>query len=92
METMMPTTVRPRSKKASTLESRKRAAQLIRELPEEKIDVALPFLEFLKFLEQSTNGKEFDVTDSIKQGIKELAQLRSGKLKPKSFEALLNEQ
>lgn len=84
----MPTTVRPRSKKASTLESRKRAAQLIRELPEEKIDVALPFL---KFLEQSTNGKEFDVTDSIKQGIKELAQLRSGKLKPKSFEALLNE-
>jgi hypothetical protein len=64
---------------------------LIRELSEEKIKAALPFLEFLKFLDQSGNGKEFDATNSIKLGIKELAELKAGKLRPKSFEALLNE-
>jgi hypothetical protein len=45
----------------------------------------------LLYLDQSENGREFDVTDSIKQGIKELAQFKAGKLKPKSFEALLDE-
>jgi hypothetical protein len=45
----------------------------------------------LRFLDQSGNGEEFDVTNSIKQGIKELAELKAGKLKAKSFEAMLNE-
>jgi hypothetical protein len=73
------------------MRSKQRAALLIQELSEEKIKAAIPFLEFLKFLDRNGNGKEFGATDSIKQGIKELAQLKAGKLKAKSFEALLNE-
>jgi hypothetical protein len=87
----MPTTVSMRRKKTSRPDSPKRAAQLIRQLSEEKIKAAIPFLEFLKFLDQNGNGKEFDATASIKQGIKELVQLKAGKLQAKSFEALLNE-
>jgi hypothetical protein len=88
----MATTVQlQRGKKASVSDSKKKAAYLLRELSEEKIKVALPFLEFLRFLDQDGNGKEFKVTDSIKQGIKELAQMRAKKLKPKSFEAFWDE-
>lgn len=87
----MSTTVQLRRKKMLAPESRKRATRLIRELSEDKIKAALPFLEFLKFLDQGDNGKEFDLTDSIKQGIIEMAQLKVGKHNPKSFEALLDE-
>lgn len=86
----MPATVYPRHKKA-TADSKKMATLLIRELSDDKIKVAIPFLEFLKFLDQNGNGKDFEVTDSIKTGIQELAQLNAGNLKTKSFEALLNE-
>lgn len=86
----MPVTTRRRRKK-TTVDSKKMATLLIRELSEDKIKAAIPFLEFLKFLDQNGNGKGFDVTDSIKVGIKELAQLKDGNLKPKSFQALLNE-
>jgi hypothetical protein len=88
---MMSTTVQLRRKRVLTSDSKKRATRLIRELSEEKIRVAVPFLEFLKFLEENDNGKEFDLTASIKQSIAELAQFKAGKLKPKSFEALLDE-
>jgi hypothetical protein len=87
----MPTTAPIHRKKTVRADSKKRAALLIQELSEEKIKAAIPFLEFLKFLDQNGNGKEFDATNSIKQGIKELAQLKAGGLKAKSFEALLNE-
>ncbi len=87
----MSTTVQLRPKRALTSDSKKHAARLIRELSDEKIRVAVPFLEFLKFLDENDNGKEFDLNASIKQGILELAQFKAGKLKPKSFEALLNE-
>ncbi|MDZ7363027.1 MAG: hypothetical protein ONB46_20245 [candidate division KSB1 bacterium] len=86
----MSTTVQRRRKKLHS-DSKKQAALLIRELSEEKIKAVLPFLEFLKFLDQSGNGKEFDATNSLKQGIKELAEIKAGKLRPKPFEALLNE-
>jgi hypothetical protein len=88
---MMSATVQLRRKRELTSDSKKRAARLVRELSEEKIGVAVPFLEFLKFLDENDNGKEFDLTASIKQGVVELAQLKAGKLKPKSFETLLNE-
>jgi len=87
----MSTTVQLRRKKVLAPESRKRATRLIRELSEDKIKTAFPFLEFLKFLDQGDNGKEFDLTDSIKQGIMEMSQLKAGKRNPKSFEALLDE-
>jgi hypothetical protein len=90
-EAMMSTTVRLRRERTLISDSKKRAARLIRELSEEKIRVAVPFLEFLKFLEKNDNGKEVDLNASIKQGVVELAQLKAGKLKPKSFEALLDE-
>jgi len=88
---MMSTTVQLRRKRALTSDSKKRATRLIRELSEEKIRVAVPFLEFLKFLDENDNSREFGLTASIKQGIVELAQFKAGKLKPKSFEALLDE-
>jgi hypothetical protein len=87
----MSTTVRLRRERTLISDSKKRAARLIRELSEEKIRVVVPFLEFLKFLEKNDNGKEVDLNASIKQGVVELAQLKAGKLKPKSFEALLDE-
>lgn len=88
MEATMSTTVRLRRERALTSDSKKRATRLIRELSEEKIRVAVPFL---KFLDENDNGKEFDLTASIKQGIVELDQFKAGKLKPKSFEALLHD-
>jgi hypothetical protein len=87
----MSTAVQLRRKKTLSTDSKKRATRLIRELSDERIKVAVPFLEFLKFLDKNDNGKEFDLTASIKQGITELAQFRAGKLKAKSFEALLHE-
>jgi hypothetical protein len=87
----MSTNVQLRRKKTPAPGSRKRATRLIRELSEDKLNAALPFLEFLKFLDEGDNGKEFDLTDSIKQGIVEMAQLKAGKRNRKSFEALLNE-
>jgi len=86
----MPATVHLRHKKVAA-DSKKAATLLIRELSDDKVKVAIPFLEFLKFLDQNSNGKDFDVTDSIKTGIQELAQLKAGNLKTKSFQALLNE-
>lgn len=87
----MSTSAQLRRKKTLAPESRKRVTRLIRELSEDKLKAALPFLEFLKFLDQGDNGKEFDLTDSIKQGIIEMAQLKAGKRNPKSFAALLDE-
>lgn len=87
----MSTTVQASRKKAVISASKKRAVRLLHELPEDKIKVALPFLEFLKFLDQNGNDKEFDPTNSIKRGLQELAKLKAGKLRPKSFEALLDE-
>jgi len=86
----MPATVRQRRKRATT-DSKKMATLLIRELSDDKIKAVIPFLEFLKFLDQNGNGKDFDITDSIKTGIRELAQLKAGNLKTKSFHALLSE-
>jgi len=86
----MPVTTHLRHKKA-TANSKKMATLLIRELSDDKIKAALPFLEFLKFLDQNDNGEDFEVTDSIKTGIQELAKLKAGNLKTKSFQALLNE-
>ena len=87
----MSTTVQLRRKREITSDTKKHAARLIRELSDEKISVAVPFLEFLKFLDEDNSGKEFDLTASIKQGVVELAQLKAGKFKPKSFEAFLDE-
>jgi len=87
----MSTTTLPHRKKATPSTSKKRAAKLLQELPEEKIKVALPFLEFLKFLDQNGNDKEFDLTDSIKRGLGEVAQIKTGKLKGKSLGAFLDE-
>jgi len=86
----MPATVQQRHRKAIT-DSKKMATLLIRELSDDKIKAAIPFLEFLRFLEQNGKHQAVDATISIKQGIKELAQFKTGKLKTKSFGALLDE-
>jgi len=85
----MATVTKTRRQAAPIRDSRKRASLLIRDLSDEKVKVVLPFLEFLRFVDQ--NGENFDVNTSLKQGITEIVQFRAGKTKPKSFEALLNE-
>ena len=64
-----------------------KAIQLINELPESKVKVAVDFLEFLK----SREGFDLeDANESIKEGIRQVAMIRSGKLKGRPVEDLFD--